>query len=63
MLYAEANACCPRCNAIPDESAPEKAPTADRSVRARQWLALCVGIPAMIGAFYLFFWLIRSAAP
>ena len=63
VLYAEGNACCPRCNAALEEYVPEEAPVADRSVRLRQWIALCVGIPAMIGVFYLFFWLIRSVAP
>lgn len=62
VLYAEGNACCPKCNAALDAMEQPKPPAAEKRVRVRQWIALCVGIPAMIAVFYLFFWLIRSAA-
>lgn len=62
VLYAEGNACCPKCNAMLEEHDQPEAPAAERPARLRQWLALCVGIPAMIAVFYLLFWLIRSAA-
>ncbi|MDO4572402.1 MAG: hypothetical protein Q4C13_03470 [Clostridia bacterium] len=61
VLYSDENACCPKCNAALDAYAPPEPPEADSRTKRAQWLALCLGIPAMIGLFYLFFWLIRSA--
>ncbi len=62
VLYSDANACCPKCNAALTEYEPPEAPAADKRVRIKQWIALCLGIPLTIAVFYLFFWLMRSAA-
>lgn len=62
VLYSDGNACCPKCNAALTDYVPPEPPAAEGRARVRQWIALCAGIPAMIAVFYLFFWLIKSAA-
>ena len=62
VLYSDLNACCPKCNGALEEHEESPAPEAEPRTRRRQWIALCVGIPAMIAVFYLLFGLLRQAA-
>ncbi len=43
---------CPKCGIIYPPKTDETAPTEKKSVR-RQWLALIIGIPAMIALIYV----------
>jgi uncharacterized membrane protein YvbJ len=53
VLYSGLLRACPKCGVpLTDEAAePPKEPT--RSVRVRQWIGICVGIPSLVGVLYL----------
>ena len=55
VLYSSGLPCCPKCNpaVAQRQDSPEAAPEADPRLVRRQWIALCVGIPALIGVLYL----------
>ena len=53
VLYSSLLEQCPKCNTALAEHEEPPAPEADKRVRTRQWIALCIGIPALIA--FLFF--------
>ena len=56
VLYSSLLPQCPKCNPVvaEHEQAEEApAPEAPRSVKRRQWIAIVIGIPALI--FFLYF--------
>lgn len=60
VLYAGILECCPKCNeklSAPPEL-PEREPT-KKEVR-RQWLAIIIGIPALILFCYLVGWTMQT---
>ena len=62
VLYASSLPCCPKCNPALEQapdSEPDAPPADPRTVR-RQWIALCVGIPALIGVLYLVALVLRA---
>jgi len=53
VLYSDLLDACPKCG-IPLEDPDAEAPKlAAKGVKIRQWIGLCVGIPAFIGVLYL----------
>lgn len=53
VLYSGLLEQCPKCNATLAAHEEPPAPEAPKKVRLRQWIALCIGIPALIGVLYL----------
>lgn len=57
VLYSSLLPQCPKCNTAISEHADEleaaDAPEAPRAVKIRQWVAIVVGVPALI--FFLYF--------
>lgn len=57
VLYSGELPACPKCNALLTDYDPPPGPEADKSVRTRQWIGICLGIPALIAFLYLMAWL------
>ena len=53
VLYSDLLEQCPKCNAVLNDHEEPPAPEAPREVKVRQWIMICVGIPAFIGLLYL----------
>ena len=56
VLYSSLLEQCPKCNTAlteHDSSAQAPAPEASRQTKVRQWIALILGVPALI--FFLYF--------
>lgn len=53
-LYLESLDCCPKCNAKAlEEKEQEQAPVADPKTVRRQWTAIIIGVPALIGLYWI----------
>ena len=59
VLYSSELPCCPKCNPALEEL-PKDAPPADRRVVRRQWIALLIGIPALILVLYALIYGMRA---
>ncbi len=62
VLYSDLLDACPKCGVPledPNAAPPEEAP---RSVKVRQWIGLCVGIPLLVGVLYVMIRWIGSLA-
>jgi uncharacterized membrane protein YvbJ len=60
ILYSDILSACPKCGTAqeePHESPPEEA---TKRMKVRQWIALCVGIPAFVGVMYLVIWCLKT---
>lgn len=55
VLYSGLLERCPKCNAVLEEHREDQAPApeAPRETKVKQWIGICIGIPAMIALFYL----------
>lgn len=53
VLYSGLLVQCPKCNTALEEYQEPAAPEAPKEVKTRQWIAICIGIPALIGFMYL----------
>lgn len=53
VLYSDLLSACPKCGVTLEDSnaAPPKEPS--RRVLIRQWIGICIGIPALVGILYL----------
>ena len=61
VLYSSILPQCPKCNtALAGHEDKPEAPEAPRSVKIRQWVAIVVGVPALI--FFLYFVISRLYA-
>ncbi len=54
VLYSSVLEQCPKCNTLLAEHEEPPGPEAPKSVRVRQWIGICLGIPALIVFLYLF---------
>ena len=52
VLYSNLLEQCPQCNTALSEYEEPPAPEAPKSVKIRQWIAICIGVPALIGLLY-----------
>ena len=52
MLYSGLLEQCPKCNALLAEHEEPPAQEAPKNVRVRQWIGLCIGVPALIAVLY-----------
>jgi len=58
-LYSGLLNACPKCGSS-EAPEPAPAPEAPKRVKVRQWIALCVGIPAFVGVMYLVIWCLKT---
>lgn len=63
VLYSDLLEHCPKCNSLLDEHAldSEQGPEAPRKTKIKQWIGLCVGIPALVALLYLVGYLVSNA--
>ncbi|HRX57492.1 MAG TPA: hypothetical protein P5075_01855 [Eubacteriales bacterium] len=59
VLYSDLLSACPKCGGS-EAPEPEPAKEAPKRVKVRQWIALCVGIPAFVGVMYLVIWCLKT---
>ena len=52
VLYSGLLEQCPKCNTLLLDYVEPPAPEASKDTKVRQWIAICVGIPALIGILY-----------
>ena len=64
VLYSSLLDACPKCGAMPGsaEESESTAPEAPKATVRRQWIALIIGIPALILILYLAGYLLKSGA-
>lgn len=62
VLYDSSLPSCPKCNPelLKYQDSIQNAPKADKDTIKKQWIGLCIGIPAFIGIIYLVIYLIKS---
>ena len=53
-LYLESLPCCPKCNpALEEAMNQDNAPIADQKTIRKQWIAIIIAVPTLIGLTYL----------
>ncbi len=53
VLYSDLLHACPKCGVPLEDPNAEPPKEASKRVRVRQWIGICVGIPALVGVLYL----------
>jgi len=52
VLYSGLLEQCPKCNALLTEYQEPPAQEAPKKVLVRQWIGICIGVPALIAVLY-----------
>ena len=64
VLYSDLLDACPKCGSMPGsaEEPDDSAPEAPKSTVRRQWIALVIGIPALILILYAAGYMLKSGS-
>ncbi len=53
VLYSDLLSACPKCGVTLEDENAEPPKEATKKERVRQWIGICIGIPALVGILYL----------
>lgn len=62
VLYDGSLPQCPKCNSLLIEHEEPPAPEASKETKAKQWIGIVIGIPALVGFLYLLIWVVFKMA-
>jgi uncharacterized membrane protein YvbJ len=53
VLYSDLLGACPKCGVPLEDANAEPPKESTKKERVRQWIGICIGIPALVGVLYL----------